>query len=91
MSLHTTLKSENPALLAPSTETQIVTLNYLAPKLHPSCTHPAPTLWLGATWVQDGCKMGCKIIGANCLIMSTGCKKCKIIRFFIYIVNKNKF
>ena len=48
----------NLALLAPATETQIVTSNYLAPKLHPSCTHPAPTLEfgcnLGARWVQDG-------------------------------------
>ncbi len=46
---------------------------------------------LGARWVQDGCKIGCKILGANCLIMSTGCKKCKIFRVFIYIVNINKF
>ena len=48
----------NLALLAPDTETQIVTSDYLAPKLHPSCTHPAPTLEfgcnLGARWVQDG-------------------------------------
>ena len=48
----------NLALLAPATETQIVTSDYLAPKLHPSCTHPAPTLEfgcnLGARWVQDG-------------------------------------
>ena len=48
----------NLALLASATETQIVTSNYLAPKLHPSCTHPAPTLEfgcnLGARWVQDG-------------------------------------
>ena len=29
---------------------------------------------MGARWVQDGCK----IMEANCLIMSTGCKKCKI-------------
>ncbi len=48
----------NLALLAPATETQIVTSDYLAPKLHPSCTYPAPTLEfgcnLGARWVQDG-------------------------------------
>ena len=74
---------QNLALLAPSTETQIVTLNNLAPKLHPSCTH-------AMVWVQDGCRMGCKILGANCLIMSTGCKKCKIIRFFIYCSVLNK-
>ena len=30
-------------------------------------------------WVQDGCKIGCKIMRANSLIMSTGCKKCKIL------------
>ena len=41
----------NLALLAPDTETQIVTSNYLAPKLHPSCTH-------AGVWVQLGCKMG---------------------------------
>ena len=77
----------NLALLAPATETQIVTSNYLAPKLHPSCTHPAPTLEfgcnLGARWVQDRVQD----YGANCLIMSAGCKKCKILAGFIYIVN----
>ncbi len=36
-------------------------------------------------WVQDGCKIGCKIMRANSLIMSIGCKKCKI--FCLYIVN----
>ena len=77
----------NLALLAPATETQIVTSDYLAPKLHPSCTHPAPTLEfgcnLGARWVQDRVQD----YGANCLIMSAGCKKCKILAGFIYIVN----
>ena len=47
----------NLALLAPAAETQIVTSDYLAPKLHPSCTQVAPTLEfgcnLGARWVQD--------------------------------------
>ena len=27
----------------------------------------------------DGCKIGCKIMRANSLIMSAGCKKCKIL------------
>ena len=31
---------------------------------------------MGARWVQDGCKIIC----ANALIISAGCKKCRILR-----------
>ncbi len=58
MSQYNDKTCQNLALLAPCTDYQLVKRNYLAPILHPSCTHLAPKF---TNWTQK--------IRANYLIL----------------------